>query len=477
MNQTIDQWIDKNKETIIASLQELLKYRSVNEGASEKDAPFGRTIEECLEYYLGLAESMGFATKNVDGYAGCVDCGSGEQTMGIMCHLDVVPEGKGWTHPPFGGEIADGRIYGRGTLDDKGPAIAALYALKAIRECGIELDKKVRIIAGCNEETGMKCLKYYKEHEPIPDFSISPDGRFPMTSSEKSMVFGKYRADFSSKISIKGGSAHNTIPGEAEAFVPFPKAAVEKAVFAFTESDRKRSEGNAFMMEYPFGFTLTEKDGGTHILCTGLQSHAANPHEGRNALQALMNMIALLPLEGDDAEYLGKLMKYLRMDTYGEQFDLDVEDESGRLTMNVGVLDWNEKGYVLDLDVRAPIVCITEEEVRTKMKTCMANAGEEEIYFDYDMGYSIPDDSEFVQTVLGVFRERTGLKDALPHHIGGGTYSRMFPMAVSFGPERYMCESLDHSIDEFIGVDQLIFNVKIIADVILAFCRKKTEDK
>ena len=464
MNKTVDNWIDEHREEIISSLQSLLKYRSVNEGTSEEGAPFGRNIEECLEYYLGLAEQLGFSTKNIDGYAGCVDAGEGEKTMGIMCHLDVVPEGKGWTHPPFGGEIADGNIYGRGTLDDKGPAIAALYALKAICECGLKLNHKVRIIAGCNEETGMNCLKYYKTKEPVPDFSISPDGRFPMTSSEKSMVFGKFKAAFKSELIIKGGTAHNTIPGEAEAIVPFEKATVKKACDEFKKNN-------------DFDYELKELPEGTHLLCLGLQSHAANPHEGRNALQALINTIALLPLEGEDKKYISRLADLMGMYYYGEPFDLDVEDESGRLTTNVGVLDWNENGYVLDLDVRAPIVCITEEDVRNKLEEGMKKAGAELIYFDYDMGYSIPDDSEFVQTVLNVFKTRTGVTDALPHHIGGGTYSRMFPMAVSFGPERYMCGSLDHSIDEFIGVEQLIFNTKIIADAIMAFCIENEQGK
>ena len=456
MNSAVDQWIDAHKEEIISTLQQTLRFRSI-EGAPLPGAPYGQEVADCLEDFLKKAEAMGFSVKNLDGHAGYIDAGQGEEMMGILGHLDVVPEGNGWTHPPYGGEIADGRIYGRGTLDDKGPMVASLYAVRAIQECGIPFHKRVRLILGCNEETGMKCLDYYKEHAEIPDFSISPDGRFPMTSSEKSMAVGEYRAEFRSNIKVYAGLAHNSVPGEAFAEVNMAEETVQTAWNSLSFAD-------------DFGLRLEKKDEALLITVIGQQTHAANPHEGKNALQALLNLIAELPLEADDAIHAKALRDLFHMEYYGESFGLDKEDASGRFTLNVAIMDWKENGYTLTLDVRVPLICLDEVAVKNALYQNMKKAGAEVISWSFDKGYCIPDDSELVTKVLHVFHERTGVTDAVPHHIGGGTYSRKLPNAVSFGPERYMCESLDHNVDEFIGVDQLMFLTKIYADAIMALC-------
>lgn len=456
MNPAVDKWIDDHKEEIISVLQRTLRFRSI-EGKPEPGAPYGREVADCLNDFLAAAEEMGFSSKNLDGHAGYIDVGQGDEMMGILGHLDVVPEGNGWTHPPFGGEIADGRIYGRGTLDDKGPMVASLFAVRAVQECGIPLNKRIRLILGCNEETGMKCLDYYKQHAEIPDFSISPDGRFPLTSSEKSMAVGEYRADFPSEVKVWAGMAHNSVPGEADAEVNLEPETVQNAWDALPFAEE-------------FTLRLQKQEKGTRITVIGQQTHAANPHEGKNSLQALLNLLADLPLNGEDAVHAKALRDLLHMEYYGEAFGLDASDESGRFTLNVAIMNWDESGYTLTLDVRVPLLCLTEEKVKQALEEKMLEAGAKLVDWSFDKGYCIPDDSELVQKVLQVFRERSGMMDAVPHHIGGGTYSRKLPNAVSFGPERFMCESLDHNVDEFMGVDQLMFLTKIYADAILALC-------
>ncbi|NMA93418.1 MAG: M20 family metallopeptidase, partial [Clostridiales bacterium] len=219
----LDERIDELKDDMIRDFQSLLRMRSVYEGKSEEGKPFGPEIYECLQEALRMGERLGLKSDNVDGYAGVLSAGEGEKSIGVLCHLDVVPEGSGWDFDPYGGEISGGKIYGRGALDDKGPAIAAMYALKALVDCGVPLKKRVEIILGCDEESGMRCLEYYKKHREIPEMSFSPDGEFPVTNSEKSISTSVWRCEYESGIKFKSGTVHNAVPGDAVALVPYIK--------------------------------------------------------------------------------------------------------------------------------------------------------------------------------------------------------------------------------------------------------------
>ena len=183
----IDSKIDEMKDEIVESVQEIVRIKSV-EGEPGENKPFGEGVNQCLEATLAIAERLGLKNKNIDGYAGHVEIGEGEEILGILCHLDVVPEGSNWTYPPYGAEIHDGKIYGRGTIDNKGPAIAALYALKAVQDSGIKLNKRVRLILGTNEESGWGCINYYLKKEETPALAFSPDAEFPVIHGEKGIL-------------------------------------------------------------------------------------------------------------------------------------------------------------------------------------------------------------------------------------------------------------------------------------------------
>ena len=189
MNRAVDKWIDDHKEELIEALRANLSIASVKdtEHAGE-GAPFGPMIRKALDDALGRGKALGFDTVDYDGYCGAIDMAGGDEQLGVICHLDVVPEGTGWTYPPYGGEIHDGKLYARGTMDDKGPAFAALYAMKAIKECGVPLRRSVRLILGCDEESGMSCLKHYNQVAKAPTLSFSPDAEYPVVNSEK-MIF------------------------------------------------------------------------------------------------------------------------------------------------------------------------------------------------------------------------------------------------------------------------------------------------
>ena len=217
--------IDSYEDNIIKSTQEIIRIKSV-EAEAKPNMPFGEGPYKALEKALELSKEMGFDTKNLEGYAGYAEFGEGEETVGVLVHLDVVPEGEGWTYPPYGGEIHDGKIFGRGTTDDKGPAIATLYAMKALKDSEIPLSRKIRIIFGTNEETGWGCMDYYFKHENPPTMAFTPDADFPVIHGEKGIIV----FDLVQKINsngccgiivreLKGGNAPNMVPDHAEAIL------------------------------------------------------------------------------------------------------------------------------------------------------------------------------------------------------------------------------------------------------------------
>ena len=424
-----DKWIEDHKEELIEDLRGALRFRTL-EGQPQPGAPFGQSVKDCLVYTLDKASALGLYARDLDGYCGIIDAGAGDEMLGILAHLDVVPEGTGWDHGPYSAEIADGRIYGRGALDDKGPAYASIYALKAVLESGASFRRRVRIILGCNEETNMGCISHYKQVERIPDLSFSPDGEYPITNSEKSILHCTYRAEFDSKIEMNVGEAANVVPGEASCII---------------NDD---------------GLQIAVKE-------IGKIAHASLPWEGENALQKLFLTLKDEDLEGMDRVAIDTLCEAFGMEYYGQSLALDKADESGRLTLNVGVIRWNSKGFELTLDLRCP-VSLPECYIRERIELALAATGGKIIAWKYKTGYSIPDDSEIVTKLLDVYKKRTGQEDARPKRIGGGTYSRELPNAVSFGPEGYMCGASCHVANEYIGIDQLVMNAKMIADAILA---------
>lgn len=452
MNERVDHWLKEHEEEMVRDLQGCLAIRSLK-APQAAGAPFGAKVKECLTYTLNLADGMGFDTKDEQGYYGCIDDGEGTEMLGILVHLDIVPEGTGWDHDPFGKELADGKLYGRGTLDDKGPAIAAIYALKAVRESGIPLKRKVRIILGCDEESGMECMKHYKENDVIPDLSFSPDGEFPLTNSEKTIVHAVFERKFHSSISVTAGEVANVVPGEATAVVPLPIEEVKAVAETFGNNS-------------PCGLVLKAVDTGTQIKTIGSIAHASMPEDGLNALQGMFHFLSLLPLEKDDMNIVLTLKEKFKMEYYGQSVGLYKADDSGRLTLNMGVMRWNEKGFKLTFDLRCP-TSLSAEGIKKALCDAMEPTGASLASFNFKPGYCLPDDAEIVSKLLQVFKDRTG-EDLPPKKIGGGTYARTLPNAVSFGPEGYFCESSAHMANEYITVDQLMFNAQIMADAIIA---------
>ncbi|MDL2217649.1 Sapep family Mn(2+)-dependent dipeptidase [Christensenellaceae bacterium OttesenSCG-928-M15] len=443
----LDAVIEHTMDEQIASLVEQIKIPSEKK-ESEGKYPFGEAMQRSLDHALALGRKMGFSTRDLDGYAGVIEYGEGEETLGVLAHLDVVPAGTGWSVDPFGGEIKDGFIYGRGTSDDKGPAIHALYALNAIRECGIKLQKKVQIILGCDEESGWACMDHFKKVEKMPDVAFSPDAEYPLVHSEMAIVHATYRAKTGgSKLRLHCGGRANVVPGEATAVVycDVPK------------------------MSLPEGFELKKEADGDMVKLTvkGLGAHASLPDNGKNALQMLIRILYGLALEPEDQKLVSALFEAFQMDKHGETLGLDAQDESGRLTLNPGVLNWTEEEAVLEIDSRVPH-CEKGRHVIDKILEKLGAAGFELVTSNVKEGLFVPTDSPLVQSLMGVYQAHTGDMDAKPLAIGGGTYARAMPVAVAFGCEFEGDPGLAHMPDERIPLERLRVNTKILADAIIA---------
>lgn len=452
-----DRFIDEHAQALIKALQESLGFKSVS-GEGLPDAPFGKGCRDALDHALGLCREFGFDTLDLDGYIGCADCGEGSETLGILAHLDVVPAGDDWTHDPFGGEIVDGRIVGRGALDDKGPAMAMIFALAAVKAEGRPFKRKVRLLFGCDEECGMRCLQYYrKSNQPMPDLAFSPDAEYPLVNCEKSIYHAKFRKAFDSCLCLTAGTVVNAVPGKAVALLPLPMETV-----ASLSADYEAKFG------FPCACRATEA--GTELSVHGVAAHASMPENGKNALQAMLRLLRELPLSAADAAVAAQLCGSFGMEYYGESLRLDKLDDAGRLTLNLGLMHWDAQGFTLDIDIRAPI-SMRQEEIREKLSAPMLRMGAELVEESFSQGYLVPESSELVGTLLSVYQARTGDMRP-PKHIGGGTYARCLPKAVAFGPERENRENLIHMANEAIYIEDLIDDAKMLAAAIakLALC-------
>ncbi|MEL7608741.1 MAG: Sapep family Mn(2+)-dependent dipeptidase [Bacillota bacterium] len=456
MNAKVDAFIRENERGIVRAVQDALRFESVKEEPAGKGKPFGAPMADCLGHTLRLAGELGLATKNLDGYAGIAECGEGKEMLGILCHLDVVPAGTGWKYPPFGAQIEDGLIYGRGALDDKGPAISALFALAAVKQAGVSFRRRARLILGCDEESGWACMRRYKETEPAPDLAFSPDADYPLVYSEKGIVHLTFEKGFSSKLAIDAGTRPNVVAGVAEAIVPLD----EQIVRAAMEKAGK---------EAGIDVSLERADRGTLVTVKGLEAHASTPEQGKNALLALFELLSPLPLPEADAALVRSLNALFGRDLHGEHLGLDREDETGRTTVNPGVMRWDASGVrEFVVDIRCPR-SLSVQDAQDTLAAALSPLGLAPVSRYIQPYHSVKKDSELVVKLLGAYEQRAGER-LPPLAIGGGTYARAFENAVAFGCERPGKSSPVHMPNEFISVEDVLFNTYMIADAILALC-------
>ena len=461
---TLDRLVDSYRDELIENIRKWIAIPSVQGEPAGENAPFGADVRRMLDTALEDGRRFGFEVRDIDGYAGDISYGSGPQTMGMLAHLDVVPLGDGWTHDPLGGEIADGRLYGRGTTDDKGPALCALYAMRAVKEAGIPLKHGVRLILGCDEETGMDDMRYYASKIKMPDYGFSPDAEFPVINIEKggvnlrlSAVTGGEEGAQIPVYSLYAGERPNVVPAEATAVVGLNGMTLDKL-----------NERLAAIAAAHEGFNLKAVAGGegrAKLVATGVNGHAAMPWRAVNAAGMLLVALNELKAGGGSRKAIATLAEAVGMDYTGEKLGIACADElSGELTCNLGILRYDGNEISALLDIRYPL-CASEETIagqavmRVSPALSVQRAG----------GHTplhVPAESRIVQGLLKVYHEVTGL-DAYTIAIGGGTYSRMMPNTVAFG----VCFPGDmdvcHIADEYIDLKNLMLGVKIFAHAIV----------
>lgn len=456
MDAKLNAIIESMHDEMIDTLQKWIRVPSVK-GEATPGAPFGKEVRSMLDMALADCEQMGFKTQNFDGYIAHADLGEGsdEDALAILAHLDVVPEGDGWKYPPYGAVIENGRMYGRGTSDDKGPAVAALYAMKAVKDAGIPLRRKVRLILGCDEESGWEDIAHYNKVATMPRMGFSPDASYPIINIEKGICRLELHGVLSNEglqvIAFNNGERPNVIPGRASALVVGDAATVAQA------------EAAAKKLDIPAEVQLTDK--GVSITVTGISGHAAYPETARNANGEMLLLLRELGVQGD----LCLLADKIGLDYKGEGLEISVSDGiSGYLTCNLGIIRADEGGVYATLDIRYPVMTNPDmiiKNVSASLPGMRVDA------MEVKEPHHVPAGSELVQNLLDAYHEVTGYERKCLY-TGGGTYARSLQEGVAFGASFPQDEDLAHQANEYADIEGLYKNIKIFALAIVKLAGK-----
>ncbi|MFG6493785.1 dipeptidase PepV [Fictibacillus sp. UD] len=454
--------VEVRKEKLMEDTKGLLRIPSVlDEENAEESAPFGPEIERALTYMLDLGKESGMTIKNVDGYAGHIEIGSGEDIVGVLCHVDVVPAGEGWSVDPFGAEVKDGKIFARGAIDDKGPTMAAFYGMKIIQELKLPLTKRVRMIIGCDEESNWQCVRHYFTKEEMPSIGFAPDADFPIISAEK----GIFDVEFSIKGSdtagsvglqlttFKSGERLNMVPDQAEAKIQ--GIGLEELQQAFESFGKTRGiECHA----------LIENDA-LILKVKGKSAHGSTPEIGMNAGLLLGEFLKNSPFTGQAKTFLN-LLEDVTGEHTGNKLGISAEDEaSGKLTVNVGVMAFNEaEGGKVGMNVRYPVTHDSDVIESSLKERAQSGDWSMRIIENNPPNY-VEENHPLIKTLQKVYEEQTGKKGELMA-IGGGTYARSLETGVAFGALFPGREDVAHQKDEHMFVEDLLLAAAIYAQAI-----------
>ncbi|WP_312640957.1 Sapep family Mn(2+)-dependent dipeptidase [Hydrogenoanaerobacterium sp.] len=452
--QQIDQWIAWNKDEMVEQIIRLVSCKSVR-SAPDGEYPFGREVASALDIALQLASEAGLETVNDAYYYGLATLpGTGEKKLGMFAHLDVVPEGNGWFQDPYQADIRDGYLVGRGVGDNKGPAIAALYAMKFLKEHKISLEKTVQLYLGCAEESGMEDIVYYTSRNTPPDFSFTPDVSFSVSYGEKGILEMEVQAELECPclLQLQGGQASNVVAAEAFAVISNP---TPETVEVLTGLER---------------VTLCTQDENLLVSAQGVGKHAAFPEGSVNAVAILCAALAKVKQLGTPTqEKLGSVACLLE-DFYGASLGVPYEDKaSGKLTHTCGILRMADGKLELDFNIRYPIEAPVQE-MKQRLQEQFRLAGFHITKLSNNPPAYVPCDSLEVQALNEICNHTLGT-DLKPYTMGGGTYARKLPNAVGYGPGRNDRPRLfgsGHEPNECILIEDLENAVKIYIQALLA---------
>ncbi|WNB93088.1 dipeptidase PepV [Bacillus sp. NEB1478] len=454
--------VAKRKNELLEDTKGLLQIPSIlNEAERKEGAPFGSEIERALLYMLKLGKESSMEVKNSDGYAGHLEIGKGDELLGILCHVDVVPAGEGWSVEPFGGEIKDGKIFARGAIDDKGPTMAAFYAMKIIQELKLPLSKRVRMIIGCDEESNWECVRHYFKNEEMPDFGFAPDADFPIINAEKGIFDVEFKIDAQKAeseeglhlVSFQSGQRLNMVPDRAIAKI------TGSSIIEAEEKFKKYSETKDLSFETSIESNVLS------LKVEGKSAHGSTPEVGVNAGLKLAEFLNGLSFNGSDHTFLN-LLSDVSGEFTGEKIGIAAKDEaSGSLTVNVGVMKYNDSECgTVGMNIRYPVTH-RSEKIETSLTDRAAQDNWSLKVIENNPPNYVDENHPLIKTLQKVYEDQTGEPGELIA-IGGGTYARSLHTGVAFGALFPGREDVAHQKDEYMYVDDLLRAAAIYAQAI-----------
>ncbi len=440
----------KYREDIIKDMAKLVAIPSVRGEASE-GMPFGKECADALKLALNMANNMGFATKNVDGYAGHAEYGEGDEVAAVVAHVDVVPAGEGWDTDPFT-VVQKGNLYfGRGTADDKGAAVVALYCLKALKDENVKAKRRMRVIFGAGEETGSNDLEMYLKSEEMPVMAFTPDSEYGICNREKGILRLTVTDKKNDSEVIKefvSGTVVNAVPSKAVALIT-----CSEEEFTKLQKTAQESKGE---------FRFEKTDTGIRITSIGTASHAMQPQEGFNAATHLVALLSQV----FSYDRLGGFVRFLneRIGTELDGASLGIcqsDKESGPLTLNVGLLNIGEDYASAGIDIRYPVLS-NGDKIFSKISEYADQYGLDATVLGHTKPLYLPENSAFISLLKDSYAEVTGQQTNV-YSTGGGTYARAFEgRAVAFGP--FFPDEPDrrlHNTNESIDIDRFLLHAQI----------------
>ncbi|MBL8088617.1 MAG: Sapep family Mn(2+)-dependent dipeptidase [Chthonomonas sp.] len=446
-------WLKEHESELLADYQTMLRFPSI-EGPAEPNAPFGRANRDALDFALAKANEWGMKTTDLEGFCGFAEFGSGERMVGVFGHLDVVPVGPGWKFEPFDATIHEGYVYARGATDDKGPTMAAFYAARALQVSFPEIGSRIRIVFGCDEESGFECIHRYTRTEESPTFGIAPDAGWPLIHAEKGITslvvrVPKIRGDME-LLELTGGQRPNIVIDSGTAKVRVSagaRAHVEaKIADGWDRNIATRWDGDVLSID-----------------AVGKAAHGSWPFGGDNAIIRILRFLMdIAPLSVQEAFVEMFELTYLG----GEGLGIDGRDDISYLTCNLGVVTTEETAIDMLFNIRYPVTW-KGEDLFAKTRTHLATLalGAELVSTTDSTPLYFPLDHPLVKTVCEVYVEETGDTSRKPGVMGGGTYARAVPNAVAIGTG-WLGDGEAHQTDERCAVESLFKMSRIYAHIL-----------
>ena len=452
-----------HKEDLLKDLFELLSVRSILGTDITEETPFGSGPREALDLILSFGERDGYKTKLVENKAGHIEVGQGEELFGILGHVDVVPVVEAdWTSHPFKPEIRDGKIFARGSLDDKGPTMAAYYAVKLLDKLGVKWNKRVRVIIGSDEETGFRCVEAYFKHEEQPASGFTPDAMFPLVYAEKARATFDHKLKFVDEdgqynyklVKFNGGQVLNMVVASANAELEGEASDIKEKFENFLAQEKLEGE-------------VTVEDT-IKLALKGKAAHGSTPQYGINGATKLAEFLSTLGLDNNGKNFVDYIVEKLANDPFGEKLGINYsDDEMGEATYNYGILEYDleRKIGLVSTDCRHP----KKFDLVDRLNGIKVDNIDIEVTSTKEAHY-VPKDDELVTTLMDVYRKHTGDTKNDAFVLGGGTYARCLKKGVAFGLLFPGKEDTMHQANEYLEVEDLLLATAIYAEGIYKLC-------